>query len=99
MEGMKKSRIKEKLNDSHDVSCREIADLQNTINSLMSENKRKLKEICRIEASFTHTPYRPSNPVGIQKIFLKPLMLKQIDHLMDEQDHLVKKLEEITFRF
>jgi len=39
--------------------------------------------IINIDNSFSHDLYKPSNAVGIKKIFLKPLMLKQIDNLMD----------------
>lgn len=74
-----------------EVSSSEIGDMQGTINSLLEENKEKFLRISNVDPSFSHTLYKPSNPVGIKKIFLKPLMLKQIDNLMDESDILIKK--------
>ena len=80
------------------VSSSEIASLQNTITSFLQENKQKLKKICQLDPFFSYSLYKPADPVGIQKIFLKPLMLKQIDRLMDESDMLAKKQEQISLK-
>ena len=87
---------KQALKDFPNLSTsKEINELRALVDKSVKENDKILREICAQDPTFLHHSYAPKVHLGANPVFLKPLLLKQIDQLFEEKDLLIRKKEEI----
>ena len=78
-------------------SYREINGLRGMVSKAKNENKKIFQEILIQDSSFVFDLYGPKEYAGENSIFLKEILMKQIDRLMEQKYILVRKKEAMQF--
>lgn len=73
----------------------EIGQLTGIIQKSLKENRQIYQQIIEADPSQKFSLYSPIKHDGVAPEFLKPLLLKQIDHLIQEKNTLLKKQSQL----